>query len=73
MIRRIGIITEVCHEAMFLRIPVDVVDQPLEIAIGGHFLAPITILEQTPGAPISVIDAFAVSVEKVRELLAGIL
>ena len=51
----------------------DVMDQLLEIAIGGDFFAPIAILEQTPGAPISAVNGFTVSVEEIGELLAGVL
>jgi len=71
MIRRVGILAEVGDKAVFLRIPMNVMDQSLEIAIGGDCLAAIAILEQAARAAIGVVNGFAVGVEEVSELLAG--
>jgi hypothetical protein len=56
---------------MFLGVPVDVDDQPLELGIGSDFNSTERALEQGSSPLIGQVHRLGIGVEQIREPLAG--
>ncbi len=65
-------VAEVLHEAVFLRILVDIGDHIPELAVAGDRHAAEGVLEQAPMPAIGGIDGLGVGVEEIREFSTGI-